>query len=107
MGLRLVAQGVFHLHIVLLGAEDDADGRVVAGSALLVVQQVQVEVHLAGVFRFERPDFQFKGHQGFEKTVIEKQVDEILLLAQRQPVLTADKAEAVAEFEEEMPAAVR
>ena len=33
--------------------------------------------------------------------MVEEQVDEILLLSQRQPVLAADKAEAVAEFEKE------
>lgn len=33
--------------------------------------------------------------------MIEKQIDEIFLLSERQPVLTADETEAVAKFEQE------
>jgi hypothetical protein len=40
-------------------------------------------------------------HQRPEEAVIEKQINEILLLAEREPVLAADEAETVAEFEEE------
>ena len=73
----------------------------IAGSAFLVVEQVQVKIHLARILRLERPHLQFKRHQRFEEAVVEKQVDEILLLTQRQAVLAAHEAETVAEFEEE------
>jgi hypothetical protein len=102
-GVALVGQCVFHLHIVLLRAEDDADGWVVAGGALLVVEQVQVKVHLARVLRFERTHLPFERHQGFEETGIEKEVDEILLLAEGDAVLAADEAETVAQFKDEIP----
>ena len=38
--IALGAQGVFHLHIVLFRAEDDADGGAVLRGAFLVVEQV-------------------------------------------------------------------
>jgi len=101
-GVGFGAQGVFHLDVVLLGAENHADEGLVTGAALLVVQEVQIKIHLAGMFGFKWTDLQLEGHQGLEEAVIEKEVDEILLLPQRQPVLAADEAEAVAEFEDEV-----
>ena len=76
-----------------------------SGAAFLLVEQVQVEVHLAGVFRLERPDLQFEGHQCFQEAVVEQEVDEILLAPERQAVLAADETEAVAELEQEIPQA--
>src|SRR5262249_6123286 len=50
----------------------------------------------------ERPDLQVKRHQRLEKAVVEKQVHEILLVPKRQPVLSPDKAKAVAQFQDEL-----
>ena len=72
-----------------------------SGAAFLVVEQVQVEIHLAREFRLERADFQVEGDERLEEAVVEEQVDEILLLPEREPVLAADETEAVAEFEQE------
>ncbi len=86
-GVLLGPQGVFDLHVVLFGTQDDADGRPVAFTAFLVVQQVQVKVHLAGKLRFERADLQLECHQRLDEPVVEEQVNEVFLLADRQPVL--------------------
>jgi len=55
----------------------------IAGAAFPVVEQIQVEIHLAGVFRLERADPQFERHQGLEEAVVEEQVNKVFLLAQR------------------------
>jgi len=49
----------------------------------------------------ERADFQIEGDESAEKAVVEEQVNKILLLPERKPVLPADKAEAVTKFQEE------
>lgn len=46
-GVLLGSESVFDLHVILLGAEDDADGGMVVGPAFPVVEQAQVEVHRA------------------------------------------------------------
>ena len=56
------------------------DGLVVRAPFFLV-QEVQVEIHLAGVLGLERSDFQIERHQGLEKAVVEEQIDEVLLAA--------------------------
>ena len=56
---------------------------------------------MPAILRLERADLQIEGHQRLEEAVVEEQINEILLLPQREPVLAADEAEAVAEFEDE------
>ena len=58
-GVGLGAQGIFDLHVVFLGAEDDADGGLVIGAAFLVVEEVQVEIR--EVVRFLVRDGAFVG----------------------------------------------
>src|SRR6266446_5880281 len=101
-GIELGAEGVFDFHVVLLRAEDDADGRLVTGSALLVVEKIEIEIHLAGKFRLERADLEIECDQRPEETVVKEQVNEILLPAQREPVLPPDERKAVTEFEDEV-----
>jgi len=100
-GVGFRAEGILDFHIVLFRAEDDADGGLVAGAALLVVEQVQIEIHLAGKLRLEGADFEVEGDEGLEEAVVEEEVDEILLFPEGDPMLAADEAEAVAEFEQE------
>ncbi len=100
-GIGLGAQRVFDFHIVLFGAEDDADGLLVVRATLLVVEQVEVEIHLARELRLEGADFEVERHKGLEEAVIEEEVDEILLFPKGDAVLATDEAKAVAEFEQE------
>ncbi len=95
------AEGILDLHVVFFGAEDDADGGLVARSAFGVVEEVQVEVHFARELRLEGAELQLEGHQCLEEAMVEEQVDEILLLSEHEPMLSSDKAEAVAEFQKE------
>ena len=100
-GVGFGAEGILDFHVVLFRAEDDADGWLVAVAAFPVVEQVQVEIHLSRELRFEGADFEVEGDEGLEEAVVEEEVDEILLFPEGDPVLAADEAEAVAEFEQE------
>ena len=100
-GICLGAQGVFDFHVVLLGAEDDADGRLVAGGAFFVVQKIQIEIHLARELRLEGADFEIECDERLEEAVVKEEVDEILLFPKRDAMLATDETKAVAEFEKE------
>lgn len=100
-GVGLCSQGILDLHVVLLGAEDDADGGLVARDAFLVVEQVQVEIHLARELRLEGADLEIEGDERLEEAVVKEEVDEILLFPESNAMLPADEAKAVAEFEQE------
>ena len=99
IGLGL--QGKLDFNIVLLGAENDPDRGRVVRRALLLVEEVQVEVHLAGVLRLEGADLEVEGDEGLQEPVVEKRVDEILLAADGEPMLPPNEAEAVAQLEYE------
>jgi len=84
------------------GAEvGDADGGLVVGAALFVVEEVQVEIHLARELRLEGADLEIEGDKDLEEAVIEEEIDEILFFAKGDAVLAPDEAKAVAEFEQE------
>ena len=95
------AKGVFHFYIVFFGAQDDANGTLVALAALKVIEQVQIKVHLARIFRLESADLELKSDQGLEVAVVEEQINEIFLFAQRQSVLAPHETKAITEFEQE------
>lgn len=96
-------EGKLHFHIVFLGAEDDADRGIVVWRPLVGIEQIEVEVHLAGVLRLELADFQFDRHQALEEAMVEEQIDEVLLRSSHHPILAADEAEAIAELQDEIP----
>jgi len=85
-------QGKFDFQIVLLRAKDDADGWVIVGRAFFFIQQIEIEIHLAGILGLEGAYLQFKSHECFNKPVVEEQVDEVLFLPQHEAVLAAHKA---------------
>ena len=70
-------------------------------AAFVVVEHVQVEIHLPGELRLEWADLEIECYEGLEEAVIKQKIDEILLAANLDAVLAADEAEAVAELEEE------
>ena len=97
----LAFERVLDFDVAFFGAQDDTDRRAVVGTTLLVVEQVQVEVHLAGVLRLELANFEIERNECFEEPMIEQQIDEVFFRAQDHAVLAADKAESVSEFEQE------
>lgn len=59
-------QGVFHNGAVLLLAEDNPDGRILAVLAHLSVQSGEVELHLADKLGLKIANLEFNGHQALE-----------------------------------------
>ena len=60
-GVLLRLERILDLHIVLLGAEDNADRRTVVGGMLGVFEEIEVEVHQACELGLEGAEFQIIG----------------------------------------------
>lgn len=73
-GVGFGFQGELDFDVVLFRAEDDADGGLVIRGAFLVVQEVQIEIHFAGVFRLEGADFEIERDERLEEAMVEEQV---------------------------------
>ena len=87
--------------VVAVLAEDHADGGSVGLVAELVIDNAQIEVHLAGVFGFEFAFLQVDHDKAAQLQVVEQQVDEEFVLADFQAKLPADESEASAELKQE------
>ena len=56
-----------------------------------VIQRGEIEIHLAGIFRFEFGHLQLDHHVTAQPQVVEKQIDTVVLVLYGQGILTADK----------------
>lgn len=69
--------------------------------AELVIDEVAVEVHLAGVLEFERAGLEVHHDEAAQTHVIEEQVEVRVVVGNVGVDLPADEGEALAQFEEE------
>lgn len=83
------------------GAEEDPYRRAVALASDRVVDDVYVEVELAGVLRLEAPGLQLHHHVPVQVHVVEEEVDEELLPVDLQAVLGADEGETCTQLDQE------
>ena len=90
-----------YLLSVLLAAQDQADGRLLASPALILVQPAQVELHLALVGSIEAAQLQLQGHQAAQAAVIEEQVEVEVLVADGHALLASDEGEVRAQLQQE------
>jgi predicted glycosyl hydrolase (DUF1957 family) len=67
-----------------------------------VVHDVEVEVHLSGVFGFEAADFQIDDNEAAKAEVVKEEVDVEIVVANIQMDLPAHVCEAGAEFYQEV-----
>ena len=86
----------------MLLAKDQADGGLIVGALQAVVDDVAVEVQLAGVLGFELALLQVDDDERPQPQVVEEQVYVEILVADVEAVLPADEGEALAEFEQEL-----
>mgnify|MGYP000856635755 CR=1 FL=1 len=69
--------------------------------AELVIDEVAVEVHLAGVLEFGRAGLEVHHNEPAQTHVIEEQVEVEVVVGNAGVDLPADEGEALAQFEEE------
>ncbi len=91
-------QGQLGNCLVVLGTEDDPDALPIISDTELLVDCVEVEVHLAHVLSLEGTDLQVDHDEPAQRVVVEEQVEEELLLADEQGALPPTEGEAGAEL---------
>ena len=102
---RLAArlEGVLCLHTVLLLADEQTDGRIIAPLlAKKVVASHHITSQLTHIGKLELTDFYLYHHVTREIEIVEKQVDEVLRFAHLQAVFLAHISEARTQFCKEM-----
>jgi len=85
--LSIPSTGVFDFRPVVVGAEDDPHGRVVAPFPSRSLYVVEIEIHLSGVSMGERNGPSNHQDVAFQKAVVEHQVDVIVLVVDGDPLL--------------------
>jgi len=99
--LVVLGQGDLRHGVVLLGAEDDADGLRPVLRALEPIEEVHVHLHLAEVLVRERAELEIDEHEAAEQAVVEDEVDVEVIALERHALLPRDEAEAFAQLKEE------
>ena len=102
-GLIHATQWKLHRDPIALLAENQADGRLVVRMPELLIDDVEVEVHLASKLGLEGFDLQIDHDVGTEDGVVEEKVEIVVLAADFHVVLASHEGESLAEFKKELP----
>ena len=94
-------KGVLGDQPILSAAEQQPDGRRVVGSLDLGVHCAEIEVQLAGMFRFESMGLEFNDDVTFQPRVVEKQVDKEFIASHFHAKLTPHERKPGAELQQE------
>ena len=98
--LALVAQHIAHHRVVLLAAQQQANGRVVALGSHFAVVVVHVQLHLPQVAMGQLANLQVDHHVALELDVVENQVGVKMVSIQRQPPLPPHKGKTTAQLQQ-------
>ena len=90
-----------NLRLIFVAAEDDADGWIVVGSHHLLLEIIEVEIHLSRVPMAERPDLEIHQYVAAKESMVKYQVDKVVLVADGDSFLSSFKTKAGAQFQEE------
>src|SRR5260370_13298462 len=90
-----------NLRLIFVAAEDDADGWIVVGSHHLLLEIIEVEIHLSGVPMTKRSDLEIQQYVAAKETMVKDQVDIVMLIADGDPFLPGFKTKTGAQFQKE------
>ena len=93
-------QRKFHHFVVLAGAQQDTNRRLVAFYHLVLFVVTDVAIELAQVLMPECVVLEFNEHMAFEDAVVEHQINKEVVAADEQALLPRLEAEAVAQFQQ-------
>lgn len=99
--LVAVEDGILCNILIRVGAEDDADGWVIALAALQFVIHTNIHIHLTYVLMGNFAGFQIHQHKTFEDIVVEHEVDVVVLFFCMNVLLAGYKGIALAKLHEE------
>ena len=98
---KLAAHGDFDHFVVLGFAEQDADGGILVRLSDVAVEEFEVKIHLAEVLRLEVLDFQVKGDEALQFTMIKDEVNGVIVHADLEAHFFFKEDEVASEFEQE------
>lgn len=93
-GRAHVAERVFDNQLLFRFAENQADAGLVGGVLEKIVYRREVEVHFAGVLRFERAALKVDHDEAAKLEVVEEKVQLVAFTRNVKRVLAADKGKA-------------
>jgi hypothetical protein len=67
-----------------------------------VIDNVEVEIHFAGIFGFELSGLKFDHDKAAERQMVKQQIDVEIIFADRDMKLPSDEGESLAQFDEEL-----
>ena len=102
-----VSEGELDKGFVLAGAEEDADGWLVAGCHFVLFVVGDVGIELAEVFVAEGLGFQFNEDVALEHAVVKHEIDEEVFASNEDAFLPGFEAEAVTHFQEKLLKAIK
>lgn len=88
--------------LIFVGAEDQADRRILFGVRPVLARVIEIEVHLSGVGVRELAELQVDYDQATKTSMKEEQIDAVPFITDAQPTLAADECEVAAQFHQEV-----
>src|SRR5579863_1882770 len=98
--LLLRPQGVLDRGVVLVCTENQSQGRIIPFGPTFPVVIIYVQLQLSQVLMRELARLQVNHYVAFENGVIEDQINVEMIAIQGKPLLTGDKSESSAQFEQ-------
>ena len=92
---------VVRQRIVLIGAENQTDRRILANLRPMLASKVAVNVHLTDVGMSESANFEINDYEATQPTMEKHQVHAKPFMADAQSLLPPNESKLVAEFEQE------
>ena len=100
--VRSVAQEQFDVLMLLGRAKDEAHRLVLALAPVVLLEPREIQVHLPFVGCDERPNLEVNGHEAAQATMVEQQVEPVVVVVNPHGELPGHETEIAAEFGEEL-----
>lgn len=81
-----------NFRLIFVAAKDDTDGRIVVRSHHLLLEIIEVEIHLPRVLMAERPDLEIHQYVAAKEPMVKYQVDIVVFVANGDSFLPGLKA---------------
>lgn len=90
--VRPMAQKQFNVLLFLGGTQDEAHRLVFALAPFVLFEPGEIQVHLPFVSGGKRPNFEVNRHQAAQKSMIEQEVEPVIVVVNPHGKLAGDEA---------------
>ena len=100
--IRQSLQRVLSNRVIFLGAQDQANRRILVRLRPMFPSVIEIKMHLTRISMRELADLQINDYKAPQFAVKEKKIDAIPFAADAQPALATDEGKVAAELEQEL-----